>query len=341
MDVQANDNAEMDRRNSSQSGNAIRTIGLTKHFGSVRALDGLDLQVREGETFGFIGPNGAGKSTAIRILLDLIRPTAGTAEVYGRQPHEHGAELRSAIGYLPGELRMPGQSTAGDYLSYLARLRGGQGKSLIKVLSDRFDLDLSRQISKLSKGNKQKIGLVQAFMHRPSLLILDEPTSGLDPLLQREFHALARERTATGATIFMSSHILSEVEEVADRVAVIRSGRLVDVDDLHQLRRRAGQSVVFRFGEPVDGKAFSALGGVSDVSVDIDRTNAEWVVRCVLRGEPDDLLKLAARHHVAKWNATDRDLEDLFIDFYRDQTASAPSTVETAPVPARNEIEHV
>lgn len=296
----------------------IRVNDLSKHFGDVRALDGLDLEVHDSEIFGFLGPNGAGKSTTIRILLDLLRPTAGSAEVFGCRPRRQGPELRARIGYLPGELRMPGRATAGRYLTYLARLRDGRGRNQIKPLAERFDLDLSRPIAKLSKGNKQKIGLVQAFMHGPDLLILDEPTSGLDPLLQREFHDLARERTDDGATVFMSSHVLSEIEEVAERVAIIRSGRLVDIDDLHNLRHKAGQEVVLRLSGTVDAEAFSSLSGVSDVSVESDPSARESVLRCVLRGQPDSLLKLAARHHVTGWKAADRELEDLFLDFYRD-----------------------
>lgn len=296
----------------------IRVNALSKHFGNVRALDGLDLEVHDGEIFGFLGPNGAGKSTTIRILLDLIRPTAGSAEVLGQQPHRGGSELRARIGYLPGELRMPGRSTAGNYLSYLARLRQGRGGNQIEPLAERFDLDLSRPIGKLSKGNKQKIGLIQAFMHRPDLLILDEPTSGLDPLLQHEFHGLARESTRRGATVFMSSHVLSEIEDIAERVAIIRSGRLVDLDDLQSLRQKAGQEVVLHFAENVEPERFVTLSGVSDVSIERDAAGAGSVMRCILRGEPDQLLKVAARNRVVGWKAADRELEDLFLDFYRD-----------------------
>ncbi|MGI9595280.1 MAG: ABC transporter ATP-binding protein, partial [Acidimicrobiales bacterium] len=298
-----------------------RTTGLTKHFGPVKALDGLDLQVTKGEVFGFLGPNGAGKSTTIRILLDLIRPTAGTAEVLGRRPDDLGPRSRARIGYLPGELRMPDRSTAGQYLRYLARLRGGRGLDHIDRLAERFDLDQSKAIGKLSKGNKQKVGVIQAFMHDPELLILDEPTSGLDPLLQHEFQDLARERCHTGATVFMSSHVLSEIEDIAERVAIIRSGRLVDIDDLKTLRRRAGQLVELRFAETVPIDAFSPISNISDLTIEPDSRNGGSVLTCVLRGEPDRLLKAAADHRVVGWNAADRELEDLFLDFYRETTA--------------------
>jgi ABC-2 type transport system ATP-binding protein len=298
----------------------LRTEGLVKDYrtgsrrrgrGTVRALDGVDLEVRRGEVFGFLGPNGAGKSTTIRILVDLLRPTAGRAEVLGTTPLDGGAALRARIGYLPGELAMAGRRTAGEALRYLAALRGGAGAERIGPLAERFGLDLDRPIRGLSKGNKQKVGVVQAFMHRPELLVLDEPTSGLDPLLQREFLDLVLEARADGATVFMSSHVLSEVEDVAGRVAIIRAGRLVDVDDVRTLRHHAGQRVELTFAAPVPVAPFRELPGVHEVAV------AGRTLTCLLRGEPDALLKAAAAHRVVRWSAQDRELEDLFLDFYR------------------------
>jgi ABC-2 type transport system ATP-binding protein len=291
----------------------IRAEGLVKVYrGGVRALDGVDLEVSTGEVFGFLGPNGAGKSTLIRVLLDLLRPTAGRVEVFGTAPRDGGARLRARIGYLPGELRVPdGRRTAGQLLHQLTELRGGRGVERIGPLADRFGLDLDRPIRGLSKGNKQKVGVVQAFAHDPELLLLDEPTSGLDPLLQREFLDLLLEARDAGATVFMSSHVLSEVEEVAGRVAIIRAGRIVDVDDVRTLRHHAGQQVELRFAEDVTPTAFARLPGVEDVVVGDRR------LTCLLRGEPDALLKVAARHHVTGWSAQDRELDDLFLDFYR------------------------
>jgi ABC-2 type transport system ATP-binding protein len=298
----------------------LRTEGLVKDYrsgsrrrgrGTVRALDGVDLEVRRGEVFGFLGPNGAGKSTTIRILVDLLRPTAGRAEVLGTSPLVGGAALRARIGYLPGELAMSGRRTAGEALRYLAALRGGAGAERIGPLAERFGLDLDRPIRGLSKGNKQKVGVVQAFMHRPELLVLDEPTSGLDPLLQREFLDLVLEARADGATVFMSSHVLSEVEDVAGRVAIIRAGRLVDVDDVRTLRHHAGQRVELTFAGDVPLAPFRELPGVHEVELHDRR------LTCLLRGEPDPLLKAAAAHHVVRWSAQDRELEDLFLDFYR------------------------
>jgi ABC-2 type transport system ATP-binding protein len=298
----------------------IRTAGLVKDYASgsrlrpgtpVRALAGIDLEVDRGEVFGFLGPNGAGKSTTIRILLDLLRPTSGRAEVLGVTPADGGPGLRAHVGYLPGELTMSGRRTAGELLTYLAQLRGGVGADRIHPLAERFGLDLDRPIRGLSKGNKQKVGVVQAFMHDPDLLILDEPTSGLDPLLQREFLDLVHEARERGATVFMSSHVLSEVEDVAERVAIIRGGRIVDIDDVRTLRHHAGQAVELTFAGPVDPAAFAALPDVDDVAVDGRR------LTCLLRGEPDALLKEAARHHVTHWSAQDRELEALFLDYYR------------------------
>ncbi|HSK96575.1 MAG TPA: ABC transporter ATP-binding protein [Euzebyales bacterium] len=289
----------------------IRTEGLVKDYGRVRALDGVDLEVTRGEVFGFLGPNGAGKSTTIRVLLDLLRPTAGRAEVFGVTPAAGGARLRRRIGYLPGELVMRGRQTAGVFLRHLANLRGGAGSERIAPLAERFGLDLDRPIRGLSKGNKQKVGVVQAFMHAPELLILDEPTSGLDPLLQREFLDVVGEARDGGATVFMSSHVLSEIEDIAGRVAIIRAGRIVDVDDVRTLRHRAGQLVELQFAAPVDVGMFRDLPAVHDPAV------TGTTLTCLLRGEPDALLKAAARHRVVRWTAEDRELEDLFLDFYR------------------------
>jgi ABC-2 type transport system ATP-binding protein len=299
----------------------IRTTELVKDYGSVRALDGVDLEVRRGEVFGFLGPNGAGKSTTIRILLDLLRPTAGTAEVLGVAPAVGGPALRARIGYLPGELVTQGRHTAGGLLGHLAALRGGAGLDAIDRLAQRFGLDLDRPTRSLSKGNKQKVGVIQALMHDPELLILDEPTSGLDPLLQREFLDCVLEARDRGASVLMSSHVMSEIEEVAGRVAIIRAGKIVDVDDVAVLRRRAGQEVTLSFAEPVDPTLFAHLPGVEEPQVD------GTTLTCLLHGEPDALLKAAAAHHVVRWSASDRELEDLFLDFYR-----LPPTVEQPQV---------
>lgn len=308
---------------------AIRTEGLVKDYGRVRALDGLDLEVDRGLVFGFLGPNGAGKSTTIRLLLDLLRPTAGRVEVLGTDPRVGGPGLRARIGYLPGELGLPERKTAGEYLHYLARLRGGVGADQVEPLARRLDLDTSRPLRALSKGNKQKVTLVQAFMHRPELLVLDEPTSSLDPLLQQVFRALVDEAQSRGATVFLSSHVLAEVEELADRVAVVRAGRVVDVDDVATLREHAGQDVMLRFASPVIAGDFRTLPGCQDVVVD------GTTVTCRLHGDPRPLLEAALRYHLVRWQAKDRDLEELFLDVYREGARPRPERehpVETGPV---------
>jgi len=289
----------------------IRTSGLVMDYGKVRALDGVDLEVERGEVFGFLGPNGAGKTTTIRILLDLLRPNAGRAEVFGMTPKQGGPALRARIGYLPGDLTMNGRLTARELLTHLASVRGGAGADRIQPLAERFGLELDRRFRGLSKGNRQKVGVVQAFMHEPELLVLDEPTSGLDPLLQREMLDLILEARERGATVFMSSHVLSEVEDVTDRVAIIRAGKIVDVDDVHALRTHAGQLVELRFAEPVDRATFASLPGVEDVTVEDSR------LTCHLHGEPDALLKAAARYTVTYWAAEDRELDDLFLSYYQ------------------------
>ncbi|WP_424346883.1 ABC transporter ATP-binding protein [Kocuria sp. CH-021] len=312
---------------------AIRVHGLVKDYGRTRALHGVDLEVRAGEVFGFLGPNGSGKSTTIRVLMDLLRPTAGSVEIFGTAPAAGGPGLRARIGYLPGELSFPARMSAGEYLAYLAALRGGRGRRRTGELAERLSLDLSRPLRALSKGNKQKVGLVQAFMHDPELLVLDEPTSGLDPLLQREFLLLAREAGARGATVFLSSHMLQEVEEVAGRVAIIREGRVVDLDDVRALRARAGQQVLLRFAEPVPLAEFADLPGVQDAALD---PSDGTTLSCLLRGDPMPLLTAAVRHRVVRWQAEDRELEDLFLDFYRrpfPSTAPAPPAPSDRPAP--------
>ncbi len=290
---------------------AIVVENLVKDYGSFRALHGVDLRVEVGEVFGFIGPNGAGKSTTIRVLLDLLRPTSGHAEVLGTRDLAAHPELRSRIGYLPGELNMGGKQTARAHLEYLADLRDGAGTDRIEPLAERLSLDLDRPFRGLSKGNKQKVGVVQAFMHTPELLILDEPTSGLDPLLQQVCLTLIKEAAADGATAFVSSHILGEIEVVAGRVAIIREGRIVETENVAELRHRAGQHVELTFAGDVPREAFDGLEGISEVTVQ-GRT-----LRAVLRGSPDALLKAAAAHTVVGWAAQDRTLEELFMDQYR------------------------
>jgi ABC-2 type transport system ATP-binding protein len=290
----------------------IALSGLVKDYGSVRALDGVDLRVAEGEVFGFIGPNGAGKSTTIRILLDLLRPTAGSVRVLGVEPRTGGPALRARLGYLPGELALEGTATARQLLTHLAQVRGGRGLERIAPLAERFRLELDRQVRTLSKGNKQKIGVIQALMHRPALALLDEPTSGLDPLLQQEFVTLIREERDAGTSVFLSSHVLSEIEGVADRVALVRDGRIAVVDDVAALRAAAGQRLDITFSEDVP---LDALGGIEDVVIDGLRVRGVW------HGDPGPLIATLARLPVARFELRDRDLEELVLDAYRSEVA--------------------
>jgi ABC-2 type transport system ATP-binding protein len=295
-------------------GPAIETIGLGKTYdGRVRALDGLDLRVERGEVFGYLGPNGAGKSTTIRILLDLIRPTDGRASLLGLDTRAHSLEARRRVGYLPGDLRLSDRLSGREQLDSLARLRGGEDRPTRDALVERFGVVLDRPIRELSKGNRQKLGVVQAFMHRPEVLVLDEPTGGLDPLLQGEFRALVRETAAEGRTVFLSSHSLDEVQHIADRIGIIRTGKLIDVDSVEALRERALRRVTIRFAEPVDGSSFAGLDGVRVQSLDgtVVRLSApEPVMNAVV--------KAAARHELVDFISEPADLEEIFLELYRE-----------------------
>jgi ABC-2 type transport system ATP-binding protein len=289
---------------------AIRTHDLTKAYPKVTALDGLDLEVARGEVFGYIGPNGAGKSTTIRLLLDLLRPTRGSAEILGMDVRRRGVEVRRRLGYLAGELALYEESSGRELLTFLAKLRGGVDRTWVAALADRFGLPLDRPIRELSKGNKQKVGLIQAFMHRPEVLILDEPTSGLDPLLQRTFHELVAEASAEGATVLLSSHVLSELEHVADRVAMIRAGRLLAVERIEDLKRSAPRKVAVTFAAPVPADGFAGLPGVSDVDV------RGALARFTVHGGMDAVVKAIAGHEVVSLTAQEPELEELFLDRY-------------------------
>jgi ABC-2 type transport system ATP-binding protein len=291
---------------------AISTERLVKTYGRSRGLAGLDLQVDTGEVYGFLGPNGAGKTTTIRLLLDLIRPTSGTARVLGRDPRADGVALRRRIGYLAGDFVVDGRQTGRELLTYLGNLRGGVSRAQIEQYATRLDLDLGRKIKNLSKGNRQKIGVVQAFMHAPELLILDEPTSGLDPFLQQEVVAMVRDARAAGQTVFMSSHVMSEVQQTADRVGIIRGGRLIAVERVEDLRERSVRRVEIQFDAPVTPHEFRELPGVTDVSVDATGT----ILHCRLDGRADALIKAAGRHTVLSLLSEEPDLEELFFHYY-------------------------
>jgi ABC-2 type transport system ATP-binding protein len=293
---------------------AIETYALCKTYpGDVRALVDLDLRVERGEVFGFLGPNGAGKTTLIRSLLDLIRPTSGRAEVLGLDSRRDSVAVHRRVGYLAGDLRLEGRLCGRDQLASLGRLRGGVSADAVTKLVERFAVELERPIRDLSRGSRQKLGLVQAFMHEPELLVLDEPTSGLDPLVQDEFRHLLRETTDAGRTVFLSSHSLDEVQHVAQRVGIVRAGRLVAVESVDDLLAKAVRHVVVTFRLPVPAAAeFASLPGVSALRVD------GAAIRFSVRGALDAVVKAAARHDVVDLVSAPADLEEIFLAYYRD-----------------------
>ncbi len=293
---------------------AISTTDLAKHYGDFVALHGLNLQVQTGEIFGFLGPNGAGKSTAIKALLDQVRPTAGRARILGLDAHRDSAAIRARIGYVPGDLALYPRLTGRQTLDYFAKLRGGVDQTYVTELSERFEADLSKKVGEYSTGNRQKIGLIQAFMHKPELLILDEPNSGLDPLLQQVFHTLLNEVRDEGRTVFLSSHTLSEVERVADRVGIIRAGALIVVERIDALKLKAIRHVDFQFATPIGAGLFEGVDAVREVHV--DGHNA----RVTFEGDVNALLHtvVSAGEHVVSLTSRESDLEEIFLTYYRD-----------------------
>jgi ABC-2 type transport system ATP-binding protein len=293
---------------------AIRTEGLTKYYGDVKALVDLDLEIQRGEIFGFLGPNGSGKTTMIRTILDEIRPTAGQASIVGLDSHQDSVEIRRFIGYVPGDLALYPNLTGRDTLTYFANLRGGVDWGYVDTLADRLDADLSKKVGDLSSGNRQKVGLIQAFMNKPEVLIMDEPSSGLDPLVQREFQALMREVAADGNTVFLSSHTLSEVQRVGDRVGIIRHGKLVAVEAVSDLRSKGIRSVELFFETSVDAAVFEPLPGVRDVTVQNHHVTLSF------SGKMETLIKTVTdRYTLVDISTHEADLEEIFLTYYRDE----------------------
>ena len=293
------------------SDSVVHTEELTKHYGKRRGILGVNLDVRSGEVFGYLGPNGAGKTTTIRTLLGLLRPSSGAAAVLGYDIVRQSLEIRRSIGYLPGELTIYDNLTGAEFLSYLGHLRGGVDWDFVEQLADRLNCELSPRIRALSHGNRQKLGLIQAFMGRPSLLILDEPTIGLDPLMQQEFYLLLAEVRKDGRTVFLSSHIMPEVERVCDRVAIIREGSVVTVEDVATLKSRALRRLEIHFAEPVSAERFNGIDGVRDVTVQ------DSILSCTVVGELDALVKAAAESHVVNVISQEPSLEEVFLTYYQ------------------------
>jgi ABC-2 type transport system ATP-binding protein len=303
---------------------AITTRGLTKDYGGGRGLTDLDLEVGAGEVFGFLGPNGAGKTTTIRLLMGMIHPTSGSARVFGLDCQREAVAVKRLVGYVPGELPDWGRLRGSEITSSLAALRGGVDHSYVAGLCERLELDLGRRWRELSRGNKQKLALVLALMHRPELLVLDEPTGGLDPLKQQVFYRLLAEARAGGATVFLSSHVLAEVEHVCDRVGIVRAGRLVTVATLEQLRRLRAYQVEVRFAGPPPVDQVRAAAGVTQVSVAGNR------LACTVRGSFGPLLAAIAGQEVLTMASQEPSLEELFLAYYR-QDAVGPDEPVSPP----------
>lgn len=291
---------------------ALEVMNLEKRYGRVTALDGLTLDVPRGAIFGFLGPNGAGKTTAIRCLLDLIRPSSGSMAVLGLDPRRQGVEVRRRTGYLPGELNLEEGQKARDVFRQFASLRRGSVDwGLVDQLVARLDLPQGQAVRNLSKGNKQKVGLIQALMHRPELLLLDEPTSGLDPLVQQEVLSILRQARAEGATVFFSSHVLSEVQALAEHVGIIRAGRLVETASTESLLRRSTRRMRIRLRHPVEATWLSELAGV--VLLDV-ANGTDLLVE--VTGEMDNLVKAMAILPVLELETEAPTLEEVFLKYY-------------------------
>src|SRR5450830_1230494 len=304
---------------------AVRLERMTKSYGKNRGVADLDLEVEPGCVFGFLGPNGAGKTTTIRVLLDLIRPTSGRALVFGLDSRRESMAIRRRSGYLPGELSLYGRLTGDETLRYFANLRGGADPGSMRTLCERLDFDAGKKVADLSTGNKRKLGLIQALMHRPELLILDEPTAGLDPLVQHEFYHLVEEAREAGQTVFLSSHNLPEVQRVCDRVAFVREGQLVAVEDVAALTGRAVREVEVTFAAPVPAAAFEAVQGLTSVTANgagSGPSGAE-TLRLTVSGSLDATVKMLARYEVVTMTSREPDLEDVFLTFYGERPGHA------------------
>jgi ABC-2 type transport system ATP-binding protein len=288
----------------------IATDKLTKSYGEHRGIVDVDLQVDETEVFGFLGPNGAGKTTTIRILLDLIRPTSGRATVFGVETSADPIAIHRRVGYLPGEFALYDRLTGKQTIDYFANLRGGVDAGYQKRLVESLDLDPTRKFKEYSKGNKQKVGLVIAMQHRPDLLVLDEPTSGLDPLVQQTFFDLLHEAKQEGRTVFLSSHVLSEVEKTCDRVAIIRDGQLVKVDRVDALRDLAHHQVELRFSGPVPLDEFKVLPGVTDVAA------TDHTLSMRVSGAITPVVREASKYDLLDFVSREPSLEETFLAQY-------------------------
>lgn len=297
----------------------IETSGLTKYYGTSLGIKQLSFTVAEGEVFGFLGPNGAGKTTTIRLLMGLLRPSGGTAYIAELDCWSQSTEVKRLVGYLPGEFNVDPALTGAQVIEYLANLSGGVDQHHVKRLVERFELDPSKRFRDYSRGNKQKVGLIQAFMHRPRLLILDEPTAGLDPLNQQEFYTLVGEARSDGSTIFLSSHILPEVEHTCDRVGIIRQGELVKVDHVSSLKEMRRHVIDIVFPSPASAEWFAGISNVSDVKL----LNDDCTIQLTALADMSEVIQLAALHRAVSFTARQPSLEEVFLRYYQPQSATS------------------
>jgi ABC-2 type transport system ATP-binding protein len=298
---------------------AIAIDRLTKRYGTARGIEDVTLRVARGEVFGFLGPNGAGKTTTIRTLLGLLRPTAGTASILGNDVWRDGVAVRARTGFLPGEFAFDEQVTGEELLDLFADLRGVDDRAYARSLAGRFEADLRRPLGELSRGNRQKVGLVQALAHRPAVVVMDEPTAGLDPLMQEQFARLVEELRDEGTTVFLSSHNLAEVERMCDRVGILRDGRLAAVESVEAITGRALRHVRLRFAEPAPGDEFAALPGVTGLRAEGPE------LRFLLAGEPTAVVRAAGGHRLLDVEIARPSLEEAFVAAYGHMDGEAPA----------------
>jgi ABC-2 type transport system ATP-binding protein len=289
----------------------IQTTNLTKSYGKNRGIKDVNISVNKGDIFGFLGPNGAGKSTTIRTLLDFIRPTGGSATIFGLDCQKETVQIKKRIGYIPGDFGLYGNMTGWKYLEYFGKVRGEYNIESAKDLARRFEINPDRKMKEYSRGMRQKIAIIQAFMNNPELIIMDEPTNGLDPLVQQAFTDLVQERAAQGTTIFMSSHILSDVEKVCNRVAIIKDGRIVAEEKVEDLRKKSGNVVYVKFADAVSPEAFHIAGVVNPV-----RQNGH--IKMTVTGNMESVLAEISRHRVADISIHQMTLEEIFMHYYEE-----------------------
>jgi ABC-2 type transport system ATP-binding protein len=304
----------------------IEVEHLSKSYGSKRGIIDVSFQVEDGEVFGFLGPNGAGKTTTIRTLMALLKADSGTARIAGLDVWQESVAIKKVVGYLPGEPALDPNLTGGQILEYFAHLRGGVDQTYLKELIRRFELDPGRRFRHYSAGNKRKVVLIQAFMSHPRLVILDEPTNGLDPINQHEFTRLVEEARAAGQTVFLSSHILGEVEQLCDRVGIIREGRIVQVGSVAELRGIKRREVTITFTENVPAAAFTALPGVEQV----EALDSGHTLRVAVAGSPDAVIKAAAQHTIVNLTSSEPSLDEIFMRFYQGDGAANGAAVKEA-----------